>query len=369
MQTEDAKVSTNISNELIDQLPLVVGGAMRSVFDLVSTDSRGEGQRHERRPRRRAGWRVRRDARRHLGQHQSQRRRRRDRVPDAVGRSHHGVLGRDQRLQARIRAGRRRRDHVRVQVGHQPVPGLGLQLSPQRRPRRERLLRGDEGDLPAEQLRRVLGRAGQDPAPVRRPEQDVLLRRLRRLQEQPGVECADPERADARDVQRRFFQLGGQPGPDDRDLRSGDHAPQSQRHRFHHGIPSRATGFPPTASAPSRRQYLALARSAVVPNRAGLVPGTLGYVVEQLSLAGRDDEGDDAQVQPEDRSRAQRRASPRRISSTGRPTTRCPGASGAAGLPAPFNTFQSIELRWRSAPRQLGLDCRPAHGESPERRR
>ena len=48
MQTEDAKVSTNISNELIDQLPLVVGGAMRSVFDLVSTRS----------PRRRAAART-----------------------------------------------------------------------------------------------------------------------------------------------------------------------------------------------------------------------------------------------------------------------------------------------------------------------
>ena len=45
MQTEDAKVSTNISNELIDQLPLVVGGAMRSVFDLVSTvpEAKGSG--------------------------------------------------------------------------------------------------------------------------------------------------------------------------------------------------------------------------------------------------------------------------------------------------------------------------------------
>ena len=37
VQTEDAKISTNVSNELIDQLPLVVGGAMRSVFDLVAT--------------------------------------------------------------------------------------------------------------------------------------------------------------------------------------------------------------------------------------------------------------------------------------------------------------------------------------------
>ncbi len=45
MQTEDAKVSTNISNELIDQLPLVVGGAMRSVFDLVNTipEAKGSG--------------------------------------------------------------------------------------------------------------------------------------------------------------------------------------------------------------------------------------------------------------------------------------------------------------------------------------
>lgn len=43
IQTEDAKVSTNISNELIDQLPLVVGGAMRSVFDLVSTVPEAKG--------------------------------------------------------------------------------------------------------------------------------------------------------------------------------------------------------------------------------------------------------------------------------------------------------------------------------------
>ena len=144
MQTEDAKVTTNISNELIDQLPLVVGGAMRSVFDLVNTIPEAKGSGTNVVSRRRAGRRVRRDARRHFGEHEPQRRRRRNRVPDAVGRSDHGVLGGDQRLQARIRAGRRRRHHVRIQVGHQYVPGLGLQLSPQRRAGRERLLRDDE---------------------------------------------------------------------------------------------------------------------------------------------------------------------------------------------------------------------------------
>ena len=43
MQTQDAKVSTNVSNELIDQLPLVVGGAMRSVFDLVGIVPEAKG--------------------------------------------------------------------------------------------------------------------------------------------------------------------------------------------------------------------------------------------------------------------------------------------------------------------------------------
>src|SRR5687767_6663278 len=37
LQTEDAKVATAVSNRLIDELPLVVGGAMRSPFDLIST--------------------------------------------------------------------------------------------------------------------------------------------------------------------------------------------------------------------------------------------------------------------------------------------------------------------------------------------
>src|SRR6185436_13391112 len=42
----NAKVSTNVSNQLIDELPLVVGGAMRSPFDLIATvpEARGTGQ-------------------------------------------------------------------------------------------------------------------------------------------------------------------------------------------------------------------------------------------------------------------------------------------------------------------------------------
>jgi hypothetical protein len=45
VQTEDAKVATTVSNRLIDELPLVVGGAMRSPFDLLTTvpEARGTG--------------------------------------------------------------------------------------------------------------------------------------------------------------------------------------------------------------------------------------------------------------------------------------------------------------------------------------
>jgi Carboxypeptidase regulatory-like domain len=43
MQTENAKVSTAVQNILVDELPLVVGGALRSPFDLVSIAPEAKG--------------------------------------------------------------------------------------------------------------------------------------------------------------------------------------------------------------------------------------------------------------------------------------------------------------------------------------
>ncbi len=47
IQTDNAKVSTQVENKLVDELPLVVGGAMRSPFNLVAVaaEARGSGQR------------------------------------------------------------------------------------------------------------------------------------------------------------------------------------------------------------------------------------------------------------------------------------------------------------------------------------
>jgi hypothetical protein len=44
-QTEDAKISSAVQNKLVDELPLVVGGALRSPFDLVTTvlEAKGSG--------------------------------------------------------------------------------------------------------------------------------------------------------------------------------------------------------------------------------------------------------------------------------------------------------------------------------------
>ena len=45
IQTENAKISTAVQNRMVDELPLVVGGALRSPFNLVTVtpEARGDG--------------------------------------------------------------------------------------------------------------------------------------------------------------------------------------------------------------------------------------------------------------------------------------------------------------------------------------
>ena len=47
IQTENARVSTSVSNKLVDELPLVVGGEMRNPFGLVAiaAEAKGSGSR------------------------------------------------------------------------------------------------------------------------------------------------------------------------------------------------------------------------------------------------------------------------------------------------------------------------------------
>jgi hypothetical protein len=88
------------------------------------------------------------------------------------------------------------------------------------------------------------------------------------------------------------------------------------------------------------RQYVALARSQVIPNRTGLVPGTLGYVANNfLSPGGTIVETTHKFTLKIDHSIS----GAHRLAYLFNRTTNdaVPGSSGAAGLPGPFNTFQS----------------------------
>ena len=71
LHAEDAKTSVTINQKLVDTLPLVVGGTVRSPFDLASLTPEAKNLRRRRRFRFRwrSGSELRRHARRRFGQH------------------------------------------------------------------------------------------------------------------------------------------------------------------------------------------------------------------------------------------------------------------------------------------------------------
>ena len=176
VQTENAKVTTAVQNKLVDELPLVVGGALRSPFDLVTITPEARGSGGQLVARRRPGRGLERDARWRLGRHQPLGRRRRDRLQRAVARSHHRVHRRHQRLQGRVRAGRRRHDDVRLEIRHEPVPRRRPTTScATRSSTRAASLRHDQRRLPSERFRRHRRRSRSGSQNLQRPQPDVLL--------------------------------------------------------------------------------------------------------------------------------------------------------------------------------------------------
>jgi len=86
-------------------------------------------------------------------------------------------------------------------------------------------------------------------------------------------------------------------------------------------------------------QYLALAKSVLVPNRPGLVPGTIGYISNNyISGSGSSQEATDkVNVKIDHTFGANHHLS--YLFNRGSDLLQ-PGASGPAGLPVPFNSFQ-----------------------------
>ena len=285
VQTEDAKVATTVSNRLIDELPLVVGGAMRSPFDLLSTvpEARGSGNTTS------------------LGGGQG----------GSFGATLDGISVNTNRQgdtveTAFLTPSLEAITEFQVETngfkpefgqagggsitfasksGTNSYSGSGYGFFRARRTRQEGIFRGDQGHLQAERRRRVVRRAAVDSESVQRAEPHLLLRVVRRVLQQAGQQRRVPQRADAGDVGRRFLELGERQRPAHHDLRSGD-ARGLVRTACSSAIRSRTTRFRWSGSATTAKEYIALARSVLVPNQ-GAAPGTFGYVNNNYVSEGR----------------------------------------------------------------------------------
>jgi len=339
VQTEDAKISTNISNELIDQLPLVVGGAMRSVFDLVST------------------------------------------IPEAKGSGTNVVLGGGQggAFGATL-------DGISVNTNRNADVTETAFLTPS-------VEAITEFSVETNGFKPEFGQAGGGAITFASKSgtnaiHGSLYDFLRNdaldekgffetkkgiyRQNNFGASLGGPVKIPRMyDGTNRTFFFAAYEGFLNRQasnaLTLSVPTPEMYDGDFSNWVDSsgrRLVIYDPATTRPNpsgtgfirdafpgnripaerfstvAKQYLALARSAVVPNRPGLVPGTLGYVSNNyLSPGGTTAERTNKLSVKIDHALA---SAHRLAYLFNRTTNRAePGSSGAAGLPAPFNTFQS----------------------------
>jgi hypothetical protein len=338
VQTEDAKVTTNISNEMIDKLPLVVGGAMRSVFDLVSTVPEAKG----------SGSTV------ALGGGQG----------GAFGAALDGVSVNTNRNADVVETAFLTPSVEAItefsvetngfkpefgQAGGGSITFASKSGTNQFHGSAYNFLRNDaldeKGFFEANKgVYRQNNFGGSFGGPVKLPKYDGINRTFfffayegfvnRQASNALTLSVPTPEMYDG-DFSNWVDASG---------RRITIYDPATTRPN------PNGTGFIrdpfPNNRIPIERfstvakQYLALAKGVVVPNRAGLVPGTLGYVSNNyLSPGGTTAEKTHKYSLKVDHTLSDRH----RVSYLfNRGTNRVrPGDSGAAGLPAPFNTFQS----------------------------
>ncbi len=339
IQTEDAKVTTNISNELIDQLPLVVGGAMRSVFDLVNT------------------------------------------IPEAKGSGTNVVLGGGQggAFGATL-------DGISVNTNRNADVGETAFLTPS-------VEAITEFSVETNGFKPEFGQAGGGAVTFASKSgtnkfQGSVYNFLRNdafdakgffeakkgvyRQNNYGASWGGPVKIPRLyDGQNKTFFFAAYEGFRNNQASNATTlsvpTPEMYNGDFSNWVDSQGRMiviYDPATTRPNpngsgfirdpfpgnripverfsnvARQYLALARSAVVPNRAGIVPGTLGYVSNNyLSPGGTTVETTHKYSLKID----QALSGAHRLAYLFNRTTnrQQPGSSGAAGLPAPFNTFQT----------------------------
>ena len=199
-----------------------------------------------------------------------------------------------------------------------------------------------QGRLPAERLRRLARRAGADwPASTTgrtghsssRPTKVSSTSRASNatILSVPTPEMYNGDFSNWVDARVRLHP----------DLRSGDHATQPERHRATFAIRSPATSFRPAASAQSPSSTSRLAKTGGRAQSAERAPGTFGYVSTTIaSPGGTTKETTNKYSLKIDHTLSNTQPLLLPVQ-PGEQRSGSSPATGAAGLPAPFNTFQA----------------------------
>ncbi len=338
LHTEDARSVTAVSNKLIDELPLVVGGAMRSPFDLISTVPEARG----------SGGTV------SLGGGQG----------GAFGATLDGVSvntnrNADTAETAFLTPSLEAITEFSVETnGFKPEFGqAGGGVITFASKSGTNTLRGSVYEFHRNDaldargfFERTKGIYKQNDygvslgGPVRIPRlydgtnKTFFFAAYEGLPQPSGQQRRVPQRPDSRNVGRRLLQLGRFPG-----RRLVIYDPATTRPN------PNGTGFIrdpfPNNKIPQERfstvakQYIALARSVLVPNRPGLTPGTFGYVNNNYASEDRSTIETTHKFSLKiDHTLSSRHRLAYVFNRTGNELVA--GENGATGLPAPFSGFQ-----------------------------
>ena len=204
------RAQTVITDKLIQDLPTVVGGTLRSPFDLaiLAPESKNFGDNNfQIGGGQAASFGVNLDGvsantTRALSQLVGRR-------EHAVPRCDHGVRGGNQRVQGRVRAAGGGSINFVSKSGTNDFHGLVYEYARNDAFDAREVLPGQEAGLQAARFRRHRRRSGLDSEDLQRPQQDVLLLLVRRRSATATARCPIVDGADAGDVQRRLPQLGG----------------------------------------------------------------------------------------------------------------------------------------------------------------
>ena len=286
LQTEAGRVATEVSSRLVDELPVVVNGAVRSPFDLSASaaEVNSTGQYRVGGGRGGAyGMTLDGTSVTTAGQLDSQRRHL-DADQHPLGRRAHRIQRDLRRLQGRDGPRLRRHHEFRLQVRHQRVSRERLRVPAQPGSGRQGFLRRHQAGLQAERFRRHGGRPGVHSQALQRQRQDVLLRLLRGFPQ--------PRRSQ-RQLPTAFRRRSSTPAtctttwmPAARCTRSTIRPRQTFANGTYTRTPFPNNQIPQTRIDPVAKSIIRFVQPLLKPNVAGLVPGTSAYVRNNYTSAG-----------------------------------------------------------------------------------